>query len=397
MQPSASRSASFHPAEGRFDCVLVGGGLANALVALALLERDVGARVALVERASRIGGNHTWSFHEDDVPAEARSFVDPLVAYRWPGYEVAFPGFSRALASAYATVTSERLDAVVRARFAACPGARLLLGREVASVQAERVVLADGEPLEATLVVDARGPERFAAPEGTAWQKFVGLELALAAPSPVRVPRLMDATVPQLDGYRFVYTLPFADDRVLVEDTYYADDPSLDVAAIEARVLAYARSAGLEVAGVVRREAGVLALPMRGAAPPSAPDAPLVAGFAGGWFHPTTGYSFPMAVRLALHVAASGVAGARGPALAALAAAHERQAAFARLLNRLLFRAVAPEERWHVLARFYRLPEPTIRRFYAMTTTAGDRARIVCGRPPEGISLRAALAQGLAS
>ena len=48
-------------------------------------------------------------------------------------------------------------------------------------------------------------------------------------------------------------------------------------------------------------------------------------------------------------------------------------------------------ERWRVLERFHRLPDPTIRRFYAMTSTTADRARIVCGRPPLWISLRAAL------
>ena len=42
----------------------------------------------------------------------------------------------------------------------------------------------------------------------------------------------MDATVPQRDGFRFVYTLPFAPDRVLIEDTYYSDGLDLDPAAL---------------------------------------------------------------------------------------------------------------------------------------------------------------------
>ena len=44
-----------------------------------------------------------------------------------------------------------------------------------------------------------------------------------------------------------------------------------------------------------------------------------------------------------------------------------------------------------MLARFYRLPEAVIRRFYALELTAMDRARILVGRPPRGMSLRAAL------
>ena len=36
-----------------------------------------------------------------------------------------------------------------------------------------------------------------------------------------------DATVEQLDGFRFLYTLPFGPDQLLVEDTRYSDGPAL--------------------------------------------------------------------------------------------------------------------------------------------------------------------------
>jgi lycopene beta-cyclase len=116
-------------------------------------------------------------------------------------------------------------------------------------------------------------------------------------------------------------------------------------------------------------------------------------GYGGGWFHPTTGYSFPMAARFA------GVVAREKPehlrlALRSLARSHGRQLRFATLLNRLLFGAFVPEDRRNVLERFYQLPEASIRRFYALTTSAGDRARIVCGRPPRGFSLRVALTRG---
>jgi lycopene beta-cyclase len=55
-------------------------------------------------------------------------------------------------------------------------------------------------------------------------------------------------------------------------------------------------------------------------------------------------------------------------------------------LNRLLFGAFAPEQRFEVLQRFYGLPADTIRRFYALELTRLDRTRILCGRPPRGFS-----------
>jgi lycopene beta-cyclase len=44
--------------------------------------------------------------------------------------------------------------------------------------------------------------------------------------------------------------------------------------------------------------------------------------------------------------------------------------------------AAAPEQRWRVFARFYRLPENLIERFYAGRSTRADQARVLCGKPP---------------
>ena len=55
---------------------------------------------------------------------------------------------------------------------------------------------------------------------------------------------------------------------------------------------------------------------------------------------------------------------------------------FLRLLNRMLFRAAKPEERYSVLQRFYGLNQGLIERFYAGTLTWRDKARIVIGKPP---------------
>ncbi|HEV8549680.1 MAG TPA: lycopene cyclase family protein, partial [Polyangiaceae bacterium] len=71
-----------------FDYVLAGGGLQNGLIAAALAVHRPEARVALVERAPRVGGNHTWCFHAADIAPEARFFVEPFVARRWPAYAV---------------------------------------------------------------------------------------------------------------------------------------------------------------------------------------------------------------------------------------------------------------------------------------------------------------------
>jgi lycopene beta-cyclase len=61
-----------------------------------------------------------------------------------------------------------------------------------------------------------------------------------------------------------------------------------------------------------------------------------------------------------------------------------------------LFRAAEPEERWRVLARFYRLDPALIGRFYAGQSSLYDKLRILTGKPPVPIS-RAIHALGAAT
>jgi lycopene beta-cyclase len=382
------------PNEKPFELVLVGGGLQNALVAMALLARRPQSRFVIVERDSRLGGNHLWCFHPRDVPDGARDFVEPLVAHRWPAYDVAFPKLNRRMDLAYAGITSDRLHQVVTERVAASSAGTILHGVSVEQVSAHAITLADGRTLEGTLVVDSRGPERFKGAGRLAYQKFLGLEVSLTTPRPGFVPKLMDATVPQVDGYRFFYTLPFADDRFLIEDTYYSDTPDLDRDRLRQGILAYAQNLGLSVGEVLREETGVLPLTMH-SEPTPARGGVLVGGYAGGWFHPTTGYTFPVALRLAMHISARAPEQVFGVGWDELLAHRQGQAGFFNVLNRMLFGAMIPESRWTVFERFYRLPDETIKRFYSMDLTMGDRVRLLVGRPPQGLSIRAALAQVL--
>jgi lycopene beta-cyclase len=376
-----------------FDYLLVGGGLQNALIALALLRRDPSARVGLVERGATLGGNHLWCFHSLDLSEAGQALAAPLVVQRWGGYTVRFPSFERRLNTAYAAVSSERLAEHVPSVFAEHPRSQLFLQRSAAQVLANSVVLDGGEELRARLVIDARGPEAHSGEHVIGYQKFVGLELELEQPTALTEPIVMDATVRQEDGFRFVYALPLSPTRVLVEDTYFADGPELDVPTLRNRALSYAHELGLGISRICREETGIL--PLLSAATAARRSSPFRAGYAGGWFHPTTGYSFPIAARLALHVASTTPETLFDASYRALASEHARQQRFACLLNRLLFQAVPQDARRNVLERFYKLPEPSIARFYALSTTAFDRARIVCGRPPRGLSLSRALSKGL--
>ncbi|TVV70089.1 lycopene beta-cyclase CrtY [Sphingomonas solaris] len=377
------------PQDIQCDLAIIGGGLAGGLIALALAARRPEVDVLLVEADTVVGGNHIWSFFASDVDPADRWLVDPLVGHRWPAYDIAFPKRKRRLDEAYHSIRSERLDTLVRA---ALPPARLLTGIRATDVSPTAATLADGTRIAARAVIDARGAGDLSTLD-LGWQKFVGLVVRTDAPHGRTHPVVMDATVEQIDGYRFVYVLPFGPDRLLIEDTYYSDSPDLDRQAITARVHRYAADHGWGIAEVEHSEAGVLPVALGGDFDGywASGGAAAKAGVRAGLFHPTTGYSLPDAVRLATHVAALPDPAAPDLAAATRDRARETWAGrgFYRLLDRMLFRAAEPAERYKVLERFYGLDAGLVGRFYAGRSTLLDKLRILSGKPP--VPLMAAL------
>ena len=365
------------------DLAIVGGGLAGGLIAHALASLRPEVRLLLIDGGETLGGNHVWSFFDEDVAEADRPLIEPFVAHRWLGYHVVFPAHRRLLASGYRSITSERFDRVVRATL---PAERILTGRKAIGVGPRSVVLTDGTRIEAAGVIDARGPGDLSLLD-CGWQKFLGQELHLTRAHGLARPVVMDASVPQSDGYRFVYLLPFGPDRLFVEDTYYSDRPDVDRELLADRIADYAASRGWWIKAIEREEAGALPVVLGGDFEDywrSGGANVAKVGARAGLFHPTTGYSLPDAVRTARLIA--GFRDFRAPALHGalhrFAASRWRERGFYRALDRMLFRAAIPKERYRVLERFYTLDADLIGRFYAARSTAADKARIVMGRPP---------------
>jgi lycopene beta-cyclase len=371
------------------DVLLVGGGLASSFIALRLKRSWPTLKIIMLERDAAIGGEHTWCHFATDVSPAISEWLGPLIAHDWAGYDVRFPAHGRTLGTHYRAITSARLHAVMTELL----GEDAWLGVEASEVKAETVRLVDGRRLAAPLVIDARGPRR-SNHLALGWQKFLGREVRLQEPHGLVRPIVMDATVAQLDGYRFLYVLPMASDALLIEDTRYSDAPALDRAQISADIDVYAAAQGWRIAETLREEVGVLPIALAGdidAYWAESEGTAADAGMRAALFHPTTGYSSPDAARQAELIAALprlSTTTARAALIAASKSAW-RARGFYRLLNRMLFRAAEPGERYRVLQRFYRLPQPLIERFYAAEATFRDKARILSGRPP--VPIRRAL------
>ena len=378
----------------QWDLILAGGGLANGLIALRLRALAPSLNVLLLEAGEQPGGNHTWSFHGDDITPAQHAWLAPLVAHRWDGYEVRFPVLTRTFDGGYYSVTSGRFAEVLTHTL----GDKLWCNAPVAALTPDAVTLADGRTLHARTVLDGRGWQT--SPHLTVGQQaFLGQQWKLAAPHGLTRPILMDATVAQQGGYRFVYTLPLTPDTLLIEDTHYIDSATLDPARARDNIASYARTHNWALTTLEREEHGNLPITLTGAPQAFWREAQGIArsGLRAGLFHATTGYSLPHAAALADSIAAQPPETAQ--ALYALTTGYAqrqwRRQRFFRLLNRMLFLAGKPDRRWQVMQRFYGLNAGLIARFYAGRLTPLDKVRLLTGKPPVpvGEALQAVLKQ----
>ena len=368
--------------------VILGAGLSGLLTAWRCLELNPKLKITLIDANSEIAGDHTWSFNLNDIDTELQKWVRPFIAHQWDAYDVKFPTRQRTLNITYCTGNSETLKSCVRPLIDS-GRLSLKLNSRVQDIGEDIVFLEGGEEIQSALILDARGfepnPERY-----LGYQKFVGHVIRTEQPHGVERPIIMDATVPQLGGYRFVYCLPYSDTELLVEDTYYTDGADMKSQEVDARIRDYIESQlNITSYEVARRETGILPITIA-----IKPDvyAPMSIGIRGGYYHAVTGYSFPDAAKVAdklAHQILSLVNGGqkitnRNLQLAMQNMQREHYSAerFFRLLNRMLFRAAKPQERYMVLQRFYGLGEGLIERFYAGDLTWRDKVRILIGKPP---------------
>ncbi|QHM73850.1 hypothetical protein C7M51_04208 [Mixta intestinalis] len=377
-----------------WDVILVGGGLANGLIAWRLRQRQPHLRVLLLEAETQPGGNHTWSFHQGDITPAQHDWLAPLVAHRWAGYDVCFPELTRTLDGGYLSMTSAHFAR----QLGEALGDSLRGGAAVSALTPTDVTLANGEKLHAAAVIDGRGYQPSPHLQ-VGLQAFLGQQWRLSEPHGLTRPLLMDATVDQSAGYRFVYTLPLSPVELLIEDTHYIDRATLEHTRARQQIAEYAAAQGWQLAQLLREEQGNLPITLTGdcrafwqqrAGQPCS-------GLRAGLFHSTTGYSLPQAVALADRIADLHDFSAESlfSMIRDYAIGQWQHQRFFRVLNRMLFLAGRADRRWQVMQRFYGLNDGLIARFYAGQLTLADKVRILTGKPPVpvGEAVRAVMKQ----
>jgi lycopene beta-cyclase len=359
------------------DVAVLGGGCAGLSLA-ARLAGD-GPRVTVVEPRTRYTDDRTWSFWRTDRDP----FVGCVRAH-WARWAVSADG-ERAVRRS-ARLRYETLGALAfydRAvdTIGAAPNTELHLGTRVT---AEPRPLADGFAIatdagecRARTVVDTRPPG--GAPGFG--QYFTGAEIEVdgAAFDPTTV-ELMDFAAARPDRIDFLYVLPFAADRALVEATSFAPTPPPADALETTLAAAVARRAGGRAVREVRREQGFIPMRPQAAQRTAATGHPgwVRAGLVGGAARPSTGYAFQR-IQHATDRLATRLRAGETPAPPALDGPITRfmDALFLNVIRRRP--ALAPQL---FLQLFRHAPADRLERFLAGSTASTDRLAVIAALPP---------------
>lgn len=367
-----------------YDVILLGSGLANGLIALYLHKKKI--KFLLIEKNQSLNKSQTWSFHKTDVTSDQYKFLEPMITKVWPSYLVSFPNYKKEINLTYCSITAqsffEHLQNTLNPE-------DIITNAEVSFVDSNSVTLKDQTKLKANVIIDGRGLNKNeCGPCG--YQKFLGIDFEFPHGHGLLSPIIMDATVQQTDGYRFIYVLPWDHQRVLVEDTYYSNKKDIHTEQLRNEVTLYATRNIGEKFRIIREEMAALPIPLTDKMFNGWANDGMIStvGMRAGFFHPTTGYSLPQAVHIAETVSrltefnSSKV----NQTLRDEMYNWKKNCSYFIFLNRMLFGAAQPTERVKIFERFYRFSDKFISRFYSGHLSKVDCAKLLIGRPPVKIS-----------
>ncbi|MCS6838036.1 MAG: lycopene beta-cyclase CrtY [Bdellovibrionaceae bacterium] len=392
----------------KFDWVIVGGGLAGKLAAYFLCRLRPTWSVALIEKNHGWSIHHTWSCFETDVPSTLKGKWEDLNPYFWSKHKVYFPQFERTLDIGYYSLREQDLNQVITNTpnlttflgYQALTSSQSQKSLNVLFTKSEEPLMlqlqssdGQGAPLtiESLKLVLATGWPPISGPVG--YQKFVGWEVRTTDEHGLEFPVLMDARVPQTDGYRFFYVLPFTKNTLLIEDTYYSDSSHLSEDLIAPNIYKYASQNGWKIADVLYRETGVLPIPLFKSSFNVSYnfDFRIVSlGTCAGHFHPVTGYSLPVFLKqwaLFEQKLQDGGISVRKKMLPCFSRADWGY----RMLNRFMWYGATSQNRRVFFAFFYqKKAQGLICRFYSHNMSLRDWLSFYASWPPP-ISLTFAL------
>lgn len=351
------------------DIAILGGGCAGLSLAVRLA--TAGRNLCVIEPRTQYSDDRAWSFW--------RTAPDPFedcVRASWAHWDVCGPGGIVRRGSSrlqYQSVAAGPFYQRAQSMIADNPAATLLLGTSARAVHRSAhgwQIDTDAGVLSANHVVDTRPSNRIA----TYGQFFLGWEIRTerAVFDPDRV-QLMHFRKARGRGVDFVYTLPFAADRALIEVTTFAPEtlaPDVFKDWLQSEI------AGLEPGNfeVLRQETGTL--PMQVGFADQHEAGVIGMGLSGGAARPATGYAFARIQAQADHVFAALQRGIVPKPRLDGRATRFMDRVFLQVLQTMPERGPALFE-----SLFRNAPPDRLERFLSGSTHAADRLSVMASLP----------------
>ncbi len=362
--------------------VVLGAGLSGLSLAVALVRAGLRDQIVVVDQRTEFGRDRTWcTWASPGLP-----FME-LSRHRWHTWEVASAaGTARGSSRSrpYIHISSEDFYAAALAELDAAPQVQLRLGERVTEV-GDGWAQTSKERLEGTVHDGlAMGSPALRHTRMDLWQAFLGWEVQTEEPRfDPGVATLMDFRIGQEDGLNFLYVLPFAPDRALVEHTSIArGGPARHK---RQKALREHLGDGYEVLYEERGRLPMTTAPIPALRSPGTTGI----GIAGGAMRPSSGYAFS---RVQAHCTALARSIVRGEPFPERAGSRRRAALDATFLHALAKEPEAFPERFRRLVE--QVPGTSFARFMTDASTARDDLRVMAALPP-GPFARAAVRAGL--
>lgn len=361
---------------GKRDGILIaGGGTAGCLAALAMTRLRPDVPILIVEERDTFGGSRERVLFDAELGIDEAELVAPLAAQRWPGFYVAFPGFSRKLKGGLFAFGA---DALHRAMTETLRPDQYRLGTRVVAVREDALVLDGGETIKADGAIDARGAANLSMLE-LLYETRLERDYRMAAPHKVDRPVLVDVTGEHAEGLGFAQCVPLSEDRMTLADVAVAEHSQPDGQA-GVRLDRYLAKRGWAGAKIEAERVVARPLPFGGdfGAFWRIGGARVAKfGLRGGFLHPATGRTIADAARSALLLTQQ--RDFSGPALHDIFEAQAKALWKKREPMRAFNAAIAAAPggaRGAILARLYGLDPGLIARFQADTLGLLDRRRV---------------------
>jgi lycopene beta-cyclase len=356
--------------------VVLGAGASGSELVRALATSGVAGPVLLVDDGCAPADDRVWASWRPvgDGPD------DPSVSASWRRLVIATDHGERRLAllrHRYVVIRGRDLRAATDAALRSVSGERLAATAHGLHDDGDSAVVAtNAGDVRAELVLDSTGLILAPAGPARAWMAFDGCEVESEGPTFDRdAVRLMDFRVPQRDGVAFVYTLPWAADRALVELARIAVGRQPAPASTGADLADHLdRALGEGRYRVLRRESGVLPLRPRVRRPRSAHC--LAIGAGAGLVRASTGYGYQRMRRDGARIADQLARGERPSGLRRRGHHLAMDAVFLELAARDPGTLAESLE-----ALFARNPADLVLRFLDESTSPREEARLVSSLP----------------